>query len=122
MAAFSVAVNKSKKDTETNEWKTKTIWFNCIAFKYTAESAERIVTKGAYIYVDGNLDSKFTDVGGIQQESFTVIANEVKLLEKRQMDKQQSFDELHSKATAAKKADAVDPKFDDNLDDIAWPQ
>lgn len=57
---FSVATKKSWKD-ENDEWKEKTQWHNVVAFgKGFAPVAERL-TKGAHVFVQGELNTREYD-------------------------------------------------------------
>ncbi|MCI1273015.1 MAG: single-stranded DNA-binding protein [Clostridiaceae bacterium] len=77
-ANFSVAVNRwdSKTKSEVADW------FNVDVWDKQAEFAGEYVKKGILVAVDGRINqSKWTDKAtGDDRESFSVIANNIRLL------------------------------------------
>jgi single-strand DNA-binding protein len=52
---FSVATNKSWKDDNTGEWKSKSQWHNVVGYgDWPASLASRLI-KGAHVFVQGEL-------------------------------------------------------------------
>ena len=54
---FSVATKKSWKD-ENNEWKDRTQWHNVVAFGKGFEQMTDRLTKGAHVFVQGELSTR----------------------------------------------------------------
>ena len=85
VAKFSIATNENYMDKKTNEWQTITEWHNVIAWRNLAESAERNLKKGKLVYVEGKLTTrKWTDKDGNDRYTTEVVANVLRLLEKRE--------------------------------------
>lgn len=85
VAKFSLATNENYMDKKTNEWQTITEWHNVIAWRSLAESAERNFKKGKLAYVEGKLTTrKWTDKDGNDRYTTEVVANVLRLLEKRE--------------------------------------
>lgn len=85
VAKFSLATNENYMDKKTNEWQTITEWHNVIAWRNLAESAERNLKKGKLAYVEGKLTTrKWTDKDGIERYTTEVVANVIRLLERRE--------------------------------------
>ena len=86
---FSVATSKSIKDNDGN-WNEKTQWHNIIAWREVAERAERLIKKGALIYVDGEIEyGEYTGQDGIKRHTTNILAHSFRLLEKRETTDQQ---------------------------------
>lgn len=84
VAKFSVATNESYKD-KSGEWQTRTEWHNVVAWRMLAERAERDFKKGKLVYVEGKLTNrKWQDKEGNDRYTTEVVANVLKLLEKRE--------------------------------------
>ena len=85
VAKFSVATNENYMDKKTNEWQTITEWHNVIAWRNLAESAERNLRKGKLVYVEGKLTTrKWMDKDGNDRYTTEVVANTLRLLERRE--------------------------------------
>ena len=85
VAKFSIATNENYMDKKTNEWQTITEWHNVIAWRGTAEYAELNLKKGKLAYVEGKLTTrKWTDKDNIERYTTEVVANTLRLLERRE--------------------------------------
>lgn len=85
VAKFSIATNENYLDKKSNEWQTITEWHNIIAWRNLAESAERNLRKGKLVYVEGKLTTrKWTDKDNNDRYTTEVVANTLRLLEKRE--------------------------------------
>ncbi len=83
MARISLATNeyytngKGEKVTETN-------WHNIVAWGKTAEIAEKLLSKGSEVAIEGKLVSRsYTDKDGQKKYITEVVANELLLLTKK---------------------------------------
>lgn len=84
VASFSVATNENYRDREGN-WQTITEWHNVVAWRALADRAERDLKKGSMVYVEGKLTTrKWQDQNGNQRYTTEVVANNLRLLEKRE--------------------------------------
>lgn len=81
---FPIATNESYKDKSGN-WQTITEWHDIVVWRHLAERAERDLKKGLLVYVEGKLRKrKYQDKDGIDRYTVEIVANTVKLLEKRE--------------------------------------
>lgn len=84
VAKFSVATNESYKD-KAGEWQTVTEWHNVVAWRALASRVERDLKKGSMVFVEGKLTTrKWQDKEGNDRYSTEVVANNLRLLEKRE--------------------------------------
>lgn len=84
VAKLTLATNESYRD-KAGEWQTITEWHNIVAWRYLAERAERDLKKGSLVFVEGKLTTrKWQDQEGKDRYTTEVVANNVKLLEKRE--------------------------------------
>ena len=83
-AKFSLAVNRNFKGAD-GEWKEETEWFNIVVWAALAERISQNVTKGKQIYVEGRLSThSWDDDQGVKHYMTEVIANDLKILERRE--------------------------------------
>ena len=54
VANFSVATSESWKDKNTGEWQEKTEWHRIVAWRHLAERAEKYLSKGKQVYIEGS--------------------------------------------------------------------
>ena len=84
VAKFSVATNESYKD-KNGEFQTQTEWHDVVVWRYLAERAERDLAKGKLVYIEGKLTHrKYQDKDGNDRYTTEVVANNLRLLEKRE--------------------------------------
>ena len=80
---FSLAVNRRYKGAN-GEQKEETEWFNIVTWRQLAEICERYLHKGSKVYIEGRLTQrKYTDREGVQRMMVEVIANDMKMLDKK---------------------------------------
>ena len=78
VANFTVATNESWKDRATGEWQEKTEFHRVVAWRHLAERAEKYVTKGAQVYIEGkNETRKWTGKDGNDRYTTEVIARDM---------------------------------------------
>lgn len=79
---LSVATNESYKD-KAGDWKTITEWHSVVAWRQLAERCGKLVT-GQTVYVEGKLThKKYTDKDGNERYSTDVVAQTIRLLDKK---------------------------------------
>lgn len=84
VAKFSVATNENYKD-KAGEWQTVTEWHEIVAWRNLAERAERDFKKGKLVFIEGKLTHrKYQDKDGNDRYITEVVANIIRLLEKRE--------------------------------------
>jgi len=85
VAKFSVATNENYKDRNSGEWITQTEWHDVVAWRLLAERAEQQLKKGKLVYIEGKLTTrKWQDQDGNNRYTTEVVANTLRLLEKRE--------------------------------------
>jgi len=83
VAKFSLATNERYKD-KSGEVKTITEWHDVVVWRGLAELAERLLTKGKLVYVEGKLNHrKWQDKDGNNRKTTEVLANNFQILEKK---------------------------------------
>ena len=84
VAKFSIATNENYRD-KNNEWQTRTEWHDVVAWRHLAERAERDLTKGKLVFVEGKLTHrKYQDKDGNDRYITEVVANNLRLLERKE--------------------------------------
>lgn len=79
---FSVAVNESVKKKDSNEYETKTTWFNLAVFDRRAEGLAKVLDKGTNVVVSGKLTTKQVDVGDKKINSVDFNVEDVTVFKK----------------------------------------
>ena len=84
VAKFSVATNENYRD-KNNEWQTRTEWHDVVVWRHLAERAERDLTKGKLVFIEGKLTHrKYQDKDGNDRYITEVVANNLRLLERKE--------------------------------------
>lgn len=104
VATFTLATSESYKDRDGNK-KENTEWHNIVAWKGTAEIAEKFVQKGSQIYLEGKIRTRSWEKDGEKRYVTEIIADNIQLLgSKNSQDTQESqpkkFDPHAVKTTA----------------------
>lgn len=87
VANITVATSESWTDKNTNEKKTETEWHRVVFYGRLAEIAGEYLRKGSKVYLEGKLKTrKWTDQQGVERYTTEIIANEMQMLESKQMD------------------------------------
>jgi len=80
VARFSIAVNEGFKD-KTGTWKEDTQWYNINAWGKMAELAQKMLTKGQEVIVEGRLvNNNYETKTGEKRYSTSIFANEFLVL------------------------------------------
>lgn len=83
VARFSLATNERYKD-KSGEIKTITEWHDVVVWRNLAEIAEKLLSKGKLVYVEGKLTHrKWQDKDGNNRKTTEVVANNFQILEKK---------------------------------------
>lgn len=84
VAKFSIATNERYKD-KAGEYQTITEWHDIIMWRGLAELAERLLTKGRLVYIEGKLTTrKWQDQNGQDRRTTEVVASTFQLLDRRE--------------------------------------
>lgn len=85
-ASFPLATTEYRR-TRENERVEITEWHNVVCWRGLADVAERILHKGAQIYIEGRLQSRsWEDKEGNRRHVTEVVADNLLLLSKRQQN------------------------------------
>jgi single-strand DNA-binding protein len=107
---FRIACSEKFKDKQTGEAREQTEWVSISAFGKLAEICGQYLHKGSLVYVEGKINTrKYTDKDGIERVSYTIRANEMKMLG----GKPEGQDRPREAQKPAQKNIEPDP-FDDN--------
>ncbi len=126
VANVTLATSENWKD-KNGEKQEKTEWHNIVFFKRLAEIAGEYLKKGSQIYVEGRITTeKWQDKEGKDRYTTKIVANEMKMLDKKSSGV--SFEVVENKpasaasgaATPAKAASAAKGGFDNFDDDIPF--
>ena len=80
VARFSLATTETYKD-KNGERKDQTEWHRVICWRGLAETAERYLTKGKQIYVEGRLRTRsWEDINGIKKFATEIYADTFNML------------------------------------------
>lgn len=83
VAKFSIATSESFKD-KAGDWQTVTEWHDIVLWRSLAERAERDLSKGSLVFVEGKLTTrKWQDKEGNNRYSTEVVAQLLKPLDKK---------------------------------------
>ena len=101
VASFSVAVNSSWTDKETNEKRESTRWYKVTCWRKLGEIANQYVKKGMSVMVTGTCDaSAFMGQDGQPRASLDLTAQNVQFLT-RSDDSKSSHNEEYTPPQAA---------------------
>jgi single-strand DNA-binding protein len=80
VARFSIATNDTYRNSQ-GEKITETSWHNVVAWGKLAEIAEKFLTKGKEVAVEGKLVHRnYTDKNGVKRNITEVVLNELLML------------------------------------------
>lgn len=80
MARFSMATNETYRDRAGRK-ETETTWHNIVAWGKVAEIAEKFLTKGKEVAIEGKLVNRtYNDKDGNKRYITEIVANEVLLI------------------------------------------
>lgn len=76
-ASFRIGITEKYKDAG-NQYQEKTEWINIVAWGKTAEVAEKYVTRGTPVFVEGKLQNRqWTDQQGNKRYVCEVVASNI---------------------------------------------
>lgn len=79
VANFSIATDESYKD-KNGEKQKRTEWHKIIVWGKQAEIAQKYLTKGAMVFVEGRIQSREWEKDGEKHRSFEIVANNFRML------------------------------------------
>ncbi len=85
VASFTVAVNQSTRNQQTNEWIESTDWFRVSVWGERGERVAESLRKGSRVFVDGRFKTReFEGNDGQKRLSLEITADTVMGLDKRE--------------------------------------
>ena len=80
VTSFSLATSEKYKD-KSGEWKDQTEWHNISCFGKLSDIANKYVTKGTQVYIEGKIKTnKYTDKSGVEKYSTNIVVSSLQLL------------------------------------------
>jgi single-strand DNA-binding protein len=75
---FGVAVNRSWRNQNTQEWEEQTSFFNVVAWRQLAENASSTLTKGSRVVVSGRLEQRSWETEQGEKRSIVeIVADDI---------------------------------------------
>ena len=75
---FGVAVNRSWRNQQTQEWEEQTSFFNVVAWRQLAENVAASLTKGSRVVVSGRLEQRSWETeAGEKRSVVEIVADDV---------------------------------------------
>ena len=76
--SFGVAVNRSWRNSQTQEWEEQTSFFNVVAWRQLADNASATLTKGSRVVVTGRLEQRSWETEQGEKRSIVeIVADDV---------------------------------------------
>jgi single-strand DNA-binding protein len=79
---FSVATDETYKDKKGDRHK-RTEWHRIVLWGKQAEIAQKYLTKGALIFLEGRIQSREWEKDGEKHRSFEIVSNNFRMLERK---------------------------------------
>lgn len=84
VCTIRLATSKSWRDKASGEQRESTEWHRVVLYRRLGEVAGKYLRKGSQVYIEGELQTrKWTDKDGIERYNTQVVAEEMKMLGKR---------------------------------------
>ena len=119
---LNLATDESYKDRQTGQLVPKTEWHRVVLFGKVAEVAGQYLRKGSKVYVEGSLRTrKWQDQSGQDRYTTEIVAQEMQMLDSRNMASDGGGYQSAPAASAPAAAAAADPApIDFPEDDIPF--
>ena len=83
VASFTLATTERYRD-RNGELRENTEWHNIVAWRNSADLAEKFIRKGMQVYIEGKLRTRsWTDPQGVKKFTTEVVVDNIQLLGKR---------------------------------------
>ena len=83
VCSFSIGVNRSWKDKDTNEWKKEASFFRVQTWGKAAERCGEIMKKGSAVLIEGRLRSRsWNTQDGEKRNVVEIVSTRVQILDK----------------------------------------
>ena len=80
VANFPIATSETYKDRNTGERKEITEWHNIVLWRGLAEIAEKYLTKGDMVYIEGKLRTRSWEKDGVTRYTTEVVGDNMTML------------------------------------------
>lgn len=85
VAHLRIATGERWQDKSTGEWQERTEWHRVVAWRHLAERAQRFLSKGKQVYVEGRLETrKWQDRDGNDRYTTEIVARDLMILGRRE--------------------------------------
>ncbi|HOX24991.1 MAG TPA: single-stranded DNA-binding protein [Candidatus Krumholzibacteria bacterium] len=85
VANLRVATGERWQDKSTGEWQERTEWHRVVAWRHLAERAQRFLSKGKQVYIEGRLETrKWQDRDGNDRYTTEIVARDLMILGRRE--------------------------------------
>ncbi|MBQ9310915.1 MAG: single-stranded DNA-binding protein [Bacteroidales bacterium] len=83
VATFTLATSERYRD-RNGEARENTEWHNIVAWRNSADLAERFIKKGTQVYIEGKLRTRsYNDSAGVKKYTTEVVVDNIQLLGRR---------------------------------------
>ena len=83
VASFTLATTERYRD-RSGETRESTEWHNIVAWRNSADLADKYIRKGTSVYIEGKLRTRsWTDAQGVKKYTTEVVVDNIQLLGKR---------------------------------------
>jgi single-strand DNA-binding protein len=113
---FPLATNESYKNQD-GSYTEQTEWHNIVMWRGVAERAERILKKGANVFIEGKLRTRsWEDKEKHKRYTTEIVVENFQLLDKRDSSMQNSSADNKSDSDIQQSSNTIsEPTFDDDL-------
>lgn len=118
LVRFSIATSESYNDKTTGERREITDWHNIVVWRGLADVAEKFLTKGQKVYVEGKLKTRsWQDEAGITKYATEVVADNFTMLSPKNENASQQNSPNYSSQDTPQKPSPMTENLSDNDDD-----
>lgn len=119
VARIRLATTERIYNKEKNETKELTEWHNVTLWRGLAEVTDKYIRKGSQVYIEGKLRTREYDKDGVKHYTTEVLADELKMLGKRDATTQSTSQPQRQVASTV--ADHPMPPMPDvSIDDLPF--
>lgn len=122
LVRFSIATSETYNDKATGERREVTDWHNIVVWRALAEVAEKYLTKGQKVYVEGKLKTRsWQDESGVTKYATEVVADNFTMLTpKSEMNSSAGSPNYSSQDTPKKPEPMNDNLSNEDDDDLPF--
>jgi len=80
VSAISIATNDGSKDKTTGKWQESVEWHRVVLWEKLADVAGQYLRKGSMVYIEGRLQTKKWQKGGVDMYSTQIVASTLQML------------------------------------------